>query len=76
MTTHKGVPILVAVMLLIAQAIAQDAKAKYPSMAPLLQYLMDRTAKISLARSAAPESLSGDAEILALTSHGYKTAVK
>ena len=34
------------------QAMAQDVKAPYPSMAPIEQYLMDRTAEIALARSA------------------------
>ena len=38
------------------QAQAQDAKAPYPSMAPLNQYLMERNAEVALARSAAPES--------------------
>jgi len=48
------------------QAMAQDAKPTYPSMAPIEQYLMtDRDAEIALARSAAPESISGDAEVLA-----------
>jgi hypothetical protein len=55
----------------------QDAKAPYPSMAPLDQYLMaDRTAEIALARSAAPESISRDAEVMVLGRHGYETAVK
>src|SRR5580692_11133578 len=59
------------------QAMAQDAKPTYPSMAPLEQYLMaDRNAEIALARSAAPESVSGDAEVLVLGRHGYETAVK
>ena len=56
---------------------AQDTKSPYPSMAPLEQYLMaDRNAELSLARSAAPESISGNAEVLVLTPHGYETAVK
>jgi hypothetical protein len=58
------------------QAMAQDAKTAYPSMAPLEQYLMDRTAEIALVRSAAPESISGDAEVLVLGRHGFETAVK
>jgi hypothetical protein len=46
-------------------------------MAPLEQYLMtDSDAEISLARSAAPESISANAEILVLNRHGYETAVK
>ena len=59
------------------QARAQDAKGPYPSMAPLEQYLIaDRNDEIALARSAAPKSLSGDAEVLVLGRHGYETAVK
>lgn len=58
-------------------ATAQDAKTTYPSMAPLDQYLMnDRAAEIALARSAAPESISRDAEVLVLGPHGYETAVQ
>src|SRR5713226_7190990 len=55
---------------------SQDAKAPYPSMAPLEQYLMERKAEIALARSAAPDSISLDAEVMVLGQHGYETAVK
>ncbi|MGP8268968.1 MAG: hypothetical protein ACLQLH_02780 [Terracidiphilus sp.] len=56
---------------------AQGAKTPYPSMAPMEQYLMaDRDAEIALARSAAPESISRDAEVVVLGAHGYETAVK
>src|SRR5580658_591640 len=56
---------------------AQDAKATYLNMAPLEQYVMaDRNAEIALARSAAPESISRDAEVMVLGQHGYETAVK
>src|SRR5262244_4679110 len=58
------------------QAMAQDATTPYPNMAPTEQYLMDRTAEIALARSAAPESISRDAEVLVLGRHGFETAVK
>lgn len=58
------------------QAYAQDAKTLYPSMAPLDQYIMARDAEIAMARTAAPESISRDAEILVLGRHGYETAVK
>jgi hypothetical protein len=58
-------------------ATAQDGKAKYPSMAPVDQYLMeDRNSEIALARSAAPESISRDAEVLVLGRHGYETAIQ
>jgi len=59
------------------QAKAQDAKTPYPSMAPLDQYLIaDRNAEIAMARTAAPESISGDAEVMVLGRHGYETAAK
>jgi hypothetical protein len=58
------------------QAMAQDAATPYSSMAPIEQYLMDRTAEIALARSAAPESISRDATILVLGRQGYETAVE
>jgi hypothetical protein len=50
-----------------------EAKSQYPSMAPLDQYLMPREGEISLARSAAPDSISSGAKILVLTVHGYDT---
>jgi hypothetical protein len=55
---------------------AKEAKAPYPSKAPLDQYLMERDAEIALARSAAPESISHDADVMVLGRHGYETAVK
>ena len=55
---------------------AQDAKGPYPNMVPLEQYLMDRDAEIAMARSAAPEAISRDADVLVLGGHGYETAVK
>jgi len=68
---------LVALFGTAAHAIAQDAMTPYPNMAPIDQYLMqDRSAEIALARSAAPESISRDAEIMVLGRHGYETAVR
>ena len=59
------------------QARAQDATTPYSSMAPLEQYLIaDRNAEIAMAQSAAPESISHDAEVLVLSRQGYETAVK
>ncbi len=56
---------------------AQDAKTPYPSMAPIEQYMMpSRDSEIALARSAAPESISRDAEVLVLGGHAYETAVQ
>ena len=69
-----------AVVVVVAagwHAQAEDAKTPYPKMAPVDQYLMaDRAAEIALARSAAPESISHDAEVQVLGRHGFETAVK
>jgi hypothetical protein len=55
----------------------QAAQTSYPQMAPVAQYRMDsREAEIALARSAAPPSISGDAEILVLGAHGYESVVR
>ena len=60
------------------KAHAQDNKAAaYPSMAPIEQYLMaDRNAEIALARTAAPPSISADAQVLVLGNRGYEPAVE
>jgi len=49
---------------------------KYPRMAAIEQYLMEKKAEIQLARSAAPDSISHDATILVLGRQGYETAVE
>jgi hypothetical protein len=68
---------LVVVLGAAWQAHAQDTKTPYPNMAPVDQYLIaDRDAEIALARSAAPESISHDAEVMVLGRHGYEIAVK
>jgi hypothetical protein len=82
----KGFALLVALGTLYLgtsnRAMAQDATTPhattpYPKMAPIDQYLMaDRAAEIALARSAAPDSISHNAEVLVLGRHGFETAVK
>jgi hypothetical protein len=73
---------LLVVLGTVPQAMAQAATtpppaAPYSKMAPVDQYLMaDGTAEIALARSAAPESISHDAEVQILGRHGFETAVK
>ena len=68
---------LPVVLGIACQAIAQGAATTYTKMAPVDQYLMaDRAAEIALARTAAPESISRDAEVLVLARHGFETAVK
>jgi hypothetical protein len=71
---------------MVYHAMAQDAPTASSSMAtieqatieqsPIDQYLMERTAEIALARTAAPESISRDAKIVVLARHGFETAVK
>lgn len=68
--------VLLAGLATVDQAMAQDATTPYPNMAPIEQYLMDRSAEITLARSAAPASISRDATILVLGRAGYETAVE
>ncbi len=68
---------LFALFAVAQQATAQSVTTRYPKMAPVDQYLMaDRGTEIALARSAAPASISGDAEILVLGRRGFETAVK
>ena len=60
----------------VGRAAAQDATTPYAHMAPIAQYLMRRPAEIALARSAAPGSISSNAEVLVLGRHGFEPAVK
>lgn len=51
------------------------AASSYPTMAPLADYLMaDRAAEVALARTAAPPSVSDNAEVLVLGRTSYVTA--
>lgn len=71
--------IRIAVFTLLAAGLpmqAQSVKTKYPAMAPLAQYMMERNLEIALARSAAPDSISHDAEVMVLTGKGYEVAAK
>ncbi len=53
---------------------AYAAQGSYPAMAPIAQYASPDEA--ALARSAAPPSISKDAEVLVLGAKGYETAAK
>jgi hypothetical protein len=81
-TSRRKIGVTLGVLLAVAMAAAEGSPAPrkphaYPGMAPLAQYLMaDRDAEITLARSAAPKAISGEATILVLGPHGYVTAVK
>ena len=77
-------PVTTFVVVLVALAVlpgsirqAQAQADRYPSMAPLDQYLIpDESAEIALARSAAPPSISDDATVMVLGPKGYRTAVQ
>ncbi|HKW48630.1 MAG TPA: hypothetical protein VJN70_14375 [Gemmatimonadaceae bacterium] len=61
----------------VMPARAQTASPRYASRAPIEQYrLKSQTEEIALARTAAPPSVSANAEVLVLGEHGYETAVK
>jgi hypothetical protein len=66
--------LVISIGFLVPKAAAQSDK--YPKMAPVDQYLMERNAEILLARSAAPDSISSDATIRVLGRQGYETAVQ
>lgn len=65
-------------VLVVAASVAraEDAKTTYPKMAPVDQYMMERSAEIALALSAAPPSISKDAEVMVMQRFGYEVAVK
>jgi hypothetical protein len=73
-----GSTIVAAIIVLAVakQAQAQSAGVPYPKMAAIDQYLMMHDAEVALARSAAPESISKDAEVLVMDRDGYRTAIK
>jgi len=66
-------------MMSISVAVFVQALAlaeSYPSMLPLDRYLMPVDAEIALARSAAPKSVSDDADVMVLGREGYTIAAK
>jgi hypothetical protein len=67
---------LVALLAAVLPLHAQDSKSPYPTMAPIEQYRMDRDAEIAMARTAAPASISRDAEIMVLGKKNFEVAVK
>jgi hypothetical protein len=54
-------------------ASAHGQSSKYP---PLNEYMMTPETEAALARSAAPETISGHATVKILTASGYKVATK
>ena len=78
MRRRAGRAIGVALVIVMGGGVPNAAAQadRYPAMAPIDQYLMERGAEVQLARSAAPDALSRDATILVLGRHGYETAVQ
>ncbi len=66
----------VMALLLVGAQPARAAESAYPSIAPMAQYQMSQADEIALARSAAPPSISKDAEVVTLGDKSYETAVK
>lgn len=55
----------------------ETTPAPYPAMAPIERYrIAHRDDEIALARSAAPASISAEADVLVLGSRGFEVAVK
>ena len=73
---HKSDLTIVFVLAITIVSSATAQAEKYPKMAALQQYLMEKRAEIQLARSAAPDSISRDATVLVLGPRGYQTAVE
>jgi hypothetical protein len=69
-----GFALVIAMGCGVSNAAAQTDK--YPRMAAIGQYLMEKNAEILLARSAAPDSVSKDATVLVLGRQGYERAVQ
>jgi hypothetical protein len=67
---------MLAIIIACGMSKATAQSDPYPKMAPVSQYLMEKTAEIQLARSAAPASISNDATVLVLGQQGYETAVE
>jgi len=71
-------PAIVTMLIVLGTVWSSRAQAQtsYPTMAPIEQYRMARDAEIAMARSAAPESISRNAEILVLGQLGFETVAK
>ncbi len=62
---------------IVSMSLAQAEMTPYLAMAPFSQYLIpDEHDEIALARSAAPASISDEAEVLVLGRDAYTIAVK
>jgi hypothetical protein len=80
---QKKIFSIAAFMVLVCAAVpcafgqAQTDTNPYPSMLPVDQYLIaDQDTEVALARTAAPASVSTDAEVMVLDRTGFRTAVE
>ena len=65
------------IMSVVAGARAEPGPAPYPTPTSFAAFLItDPAEEIALARTAAPPSISGSADVLTLGPQGYRTAVK
>jgi len=71
-----GNTLIATLFTLLAGTIAHAQAPSYSRMAPVEEYQMPRDAEIAMARTAAPDSISRDAEILVMGRNGYEVAAK
>ena len=77
MRSSDFLPCTLSFLLAFAVPAQGGEAAAFPTMAPVGQYRISaRDDEIALARTAAPPSISADAEVLVLGDRGYETAVK
>ena len=75
MSMHNRISIAAGFALILASAAAATAgPVSYSALTPRTQYMIDRSAEIALARSAAPPSISKDAGVMVLGAHGFEMA--
>jgi len=72
----KVMTVVLFALLQSASTAASAQSDRYPTMAPLAQYLMPEAQEIELARTAAPPTISGQADVMVLRKDGYVIAAK
>ena len=68
--------IMAGLVLLLVSMQAAPVRGQNPKYPPLSEYMMTPEAEVALARSAAPEDISGHATVKILTPSGYKVATQ
>jgi len=78
-TKERMIWIMVPVLAICNGFLMPNAAAQsdtYPKMAPVDQYLMEKSAETQLTQSAAPDYMSRDATVLVLGRQGYRLPLK